>query len=441
MRIVRWLVLSIAVFALVYQIRYSLATIEASQTFLFVPFRLKPFTNVIDSVTMAAKQGEVSEGIGIRRGDELIAINGRPFVGQAVLSQELRRARQYLDSINILPPIQANEAILRWPFSVTVRSGAGERTTPVYFANCTCGNLNVRQVVWYSLLPSAFCVLIGLVVVVKGPRSPETWAFLGLMLCLSQVQVAPFLFGDWSLAAGPMEWRDWFRVPALVYQSFFSLSWPALLLLYASYSFSPLNNRTTKWAAAAITAVCLFKTGLILGWAESFRSVAPVHAAAGPILSWVPTGAFVVTAIVASRLPRFWAVMCATLAALAIAALYWPTTPYAIVTYPGTLKAGVETMQPLHLFRTPEVIGTTLVFLTFCVAVAACWRGRKAVQFVGMLLLFIPLLYRAVSTVWGVWWMPLIPSFALASLYGGGLLSTWLMLRGAKVIALHVRRS
>lgn len=218
MRPAFWWLSLVTLFLVAYQARSSMATIEASQTFLFVPFRVKPFTNVIDSVATAARQGE----FGVRRGDELLAVNGRPFVGHAVLSQELRRAR-YL--------------------SVTVRSDGRERTTPVYFANCTCGTLSVKQVIWYSLLPSAFCVLIGIVVAVRDPRYPETWAFLGLMLCLSLIQVVPFSFNDWGLAADPMEWRDWFRIPALAYQSFFTLSWPGWLLLCASYSIQPLNNR------------------------------------------------------------------------------------------------------------------------------------------------------------------------------------------------------
>jgi hypothetical protein len=50
-----WILVAAALLPVAYQVRYSIATVEASQTFLYLPFRLKPFTNEIESVTMPAR--------------------------------------------------------------------------------------------------------------------------------------------------------------------------------------------------------------------------------------------------------------------------------------------------------------------------------------------------------------------------------------------------
>jgi len=65
------------VFLAAFQIRYSIATLEAGNTFLFIPFHVKPCTNTIGSV------GHWTEDV-LHRGDELIAVNDRPFSGMSV---------------------------------------------------------------------------------------------------------------------------------------------------------------------------------------------------------------------------------------------------------------------------------------------------------------------------------------------------------------------
>lgn len=141
------------VFLVAFQIRYSIETIEVNDAFLYVPFRLKPATDIVASVGLGCAREAVHSG------DEPLAVNGRPFTRSAVHHQELRAARRYLDSANRLPAAELDKATSSWPFRVTVRSPSGDvRTREVNFPNCTCGAAFSSQVIWYRILPPAFCI-------------------------------------------------------------------------------------------------------------------------------------------------------------------------------------------------------------------------------------------------------------------------------------------
>lgn len=389
MRIASWLLLSIAAFPVAYQIRYSLAIIEARQTFLYIPFLVKPFTNRIESVGWTSGTG-TSEEDRLRPGDELLAVNGRPFVGASVLSRELRASRRYVDAANSLPDDRRFDALDGWSFLVTVRSGGQVRTIPLNFANCTCGSLGTPWIYFFSVIPPVVCIAAGLIALLTKRRDPKAWAFFALMLALSQIEFVPESLASFSQTADPMEWQGWFRIPSVAYQAFFAASWPAWLLLFASFVSPPLTNRITKWAVAALVGASAGEALLVLGWSESYRTVASLHAAA---------------------LGR-------TILAL------WPSSFFGIVMYPHLNPSG---RAPLLL--PPEVIGAALVVVMLLVAVAACWQRQRTIEFIGISLLTIPFLYRAASTVLAVWWVPYVPSLTLGALYLGMITSGWVLAR------------
>jgi hypothetical protein len=429
MRRKSWILVAAGLLPVAYQVRYSIATVEASQTFLYLPFRLKPFTNIIESVTMPARYDVNGTRVGLQRGDELIAINGRPFVGAGVLSQELRSARRYLDGISQMAPQQQTEAILKWPFVVTVRSGATERTTPVYFANCTCGRLGQTRVWWYSIIPPAACVLAGLIAIGRARGERRAWVFFAMTLCLSQIALVPGGFGDWSQAAYPTEWRDWFRVPALADHTFFTISWPAWLLLYACYSFKPWDNRFTKSVVALLMVVAVFDTGLAVGWSEAFRSVSIMSSFAEAVKPFVSPVALLLVSVTTFKLPKPWVVATVSMALVSIAALNAPVTPYDLVRYANTGQVYVELVHPLFVFRTTDVIFACFAIAMFLVAVGANWRSRDLVRDAGLFFMLAALVYRAASTVWGVWWMSPLPQLALGAIYAGVILSVLSLMR------------
>jgi len=427
MRVAAWLLTPIVIFPVVYQIRYSLATIEARQTFLYIPFHVKPFTNRIDWFGWPVRTSQNAEDR-LRLGDELVAVNGRPFVGASVLAQELRAATRYIDALNRLPPIQAGEAVKKWPFWVTARSGGESRTVPVYFAHCTCGSLDMPHVYWFSIIPPVVCVAAGVIALLAKPRDGKAWAFFALMLALSQVDLVPEALDNFSQTADPMQWQSSFRIPSVAYQAFFAMSWPAWLLLFCSFVFPPLANRTTKWVVAAMVAASALEALLAVGWSESYRTVSILHAAALGRTE-LTVASVVLTAVAASQFRRGWAVASAVFAAVAVLALYWPTSSFGIVMYPHLSPSGSELLLLPYLSRIPGVIGAVFAVVMLLVAIAACWQRQRAMEFIAVFLFTIPLLYRAASSDWPLWWMPSIPSLTLASLYLGIIASAWVLAR------------
>jgi len=415
-----------AVFISTFQVRFSLATLEARNTFLYIPFKLKPCTNTIESRGQSAKDA-------VRRDDELLAINGRPFTGTAVYRQELRSARRYLDYANRLSTKELIEALSRWPFRVTVRTGTAQaRTVDVYFANCTCGSLDPSQVAWYCIVPPAACVVLGLIVAASRSHSTLAWLFLAVMVCLSVVPIVPEWSDQWSQVADPREWRDWFRIPALAYQAFFSASWPAWLLLFAVYCFRRNGGSAAVWwAVSPVLVLASLKTLVAVGSSENFRAVASLRSALELSATWASVITFFCMAAALRSFGRRWVLTGAVLAGCATAVLCWP--------------AHVPDFQSNWMYdnvidyRTPNLVGacfTSAVLLVVGVAAfSLASRGQtttRLLSFASVLLLLVPFVYSALSSVVALWWTRFVPQGILASLFVGLLASAWIVLSAGR---------
>jgi hypothetical protein len=416
-----------AVFIVASQVRFSLATLEARNTFLYIPFQLKPCTNTIESRGQSAQRA-------VRLGDELVAVNGRPLTGMAVYRQELRSAGRYLDSVNRLPPSDVVEALSKWPFRVTIRTGTAEaRTVDIYFAHCTCGSLEMSQVVWYCLVPPVACVAVGLFVVAIRLQSPLAWLFLAIMVCLSVIPIVPEWSDQWSQVADPREWRDWFRVPALAYQAFFGASWPAWLILFAVYCFRRnVNSTTAWWAVTPILVVASLETLIAIGSSEYFRAVVPLHNALEASSNGVSIVTFFCMAAAVQSFGKRWALVSAMLAACAATVLCWPA-------HIPQFQAN-RMYDNLIDYRSPKVVGACLTAAVLLVVVV--WAGRALaasakpradmigglLAIVSVLLLLVPFFYSALSSVAALWPMPFVPQCVVASLFVGMLASAWMVL-------------
>jgi len=421
-----------AAFIIVFQIRYSIATLEARSTFLFIPFQVEQCTDTIESV------GQPAKGV-LRSGDKLIAVNGRPFTGMSVYRQELRTATRYLDAVNRRPEKDLAEALSRWPFSVTVRSGPGEaRTVEVNFAHCTCGSLDIFQVVWYCILPPTICMLLGLVVAVYSRlRSALPWLLLAVVVCVSLVPLVPEWSSSWSQVADPLEWRDWFRIPALAYQSFFRASWSAWLLMFAVYCFRKnVKVLTAWWAVAPILAVAVLKTVVSIGSAESYRVVAPLHRVLESASTGISVMLFFCTALVTWSFGRRWVLVSAILATCAAIALCWPASvPEFHVT---------RMDDDIAYYRTSDVVGTCFTAAVLLVVIVAGWSSLVAsakhrrrptgelFAIFSMVLLLVPFMYSALSGVVALWWMRFVPQGVLICLYAGLLGVAWVVLSACR---------
>jgi hypothetical protein len=427
----RLALLACTLFLLAFQIRYSIETWEARNTFLFIPFQLTPCTNTIEAVGYAEKDV-------LHASDALIAVNGRSFTGASVYHQELRAAGRYLDAANRLPSKELVEALSRWPFRVTVRFGTADaRTVNVHFAHCTCGSLSSSQVVWYCILPPVICILLGLVVAtVNRSQSVLPWLFLAVAVCLSLVTIVPEPSSHWSQTANPLEWRDWFRVPALAFQSFFSASWSAWLLLFAVYCFRQnAKYLIACWAVAPMFAVAVVKTLIAIGSSECFRLVAPIHRVMEAASMEISIALLFCTGLVPWAFGRIWAIASTILAACAAILLCWPASPPAF--------HATWMFENIAYLRTPEVVSACFTAAVLLVAVNAGWQSsavsakptqRSTSGVLGslsMVLLLVPFLYSALSGVLGLWWTPFVPQGVLASLYVGLLGSAWFVFRTA----------
>ena len=412
----RLALLPVAVFLVAFQVRYAMETIEARSTFLFVPFRLKPCANILGSVAWESGRDVVHPG------DELLAVNGRPFTGASVYWQELRRVQRYLDAANRLPVEDAIKAVLNWPFHVTVRSGGETRTVEVHFAHCTCGSLGWLRVIWYCVLPPVICTLAGLAGVAGRPTARLAWLFLAVTVCLSQVALVPVEFFDWSQGANPLEWHDWFRIPAVALQAFFAASWPAWFLLLAVHALrQDVLSPAAWWAVMPIWLVSGLKTLIAVGWSENFRVIEPLYQTWEPATTAATVIALFAAVFVTWGGAKAWTAAAAGFAALAAALLYWP----------ASLRASGGAPVAADLLRNPEVIGAAFTAALFLLLTAACRSARRYLAALALFLLLVPFQYGAVSTGWGLWWTGSVPQVALGSLYAGLAGFLWLLLRRA----------
>ncbi len=386
----RWLLLPVVVFLAGFQIRYSVETLRAIRELMFVPFRVRPFTNRID----------LFRGGGVRSNVELLAVNGRPFTGLSVYLQELRTTWRRGDR----------------PLSVTVRSSGGPaRTIDAVSAHCTCGVRDHWERIRFSVLSPAFCVLLGVVVAFLRPGSPLGWAFLALMLSLSQLTLLPEEVESakgvelFRQAVDLREWPDWFRVPSVAYTAFFAASWPAWLLLFAAYRFPPRTRTSVHWAwllALPVLGFAILQSVLAVCWSEYYRAVTPLYRALEHISTELIVGAFLGTILFAARFGKRWTAAAAVTAALAVTALYWPASP---PTSGEWLHYSDKTwrFEPVipRFLRTTEIIGAAFASAVSLLIAAANYRALRRVEVFALVLLalLLPFLFCALAHSWRLW--------------------------------------
>lgn len=186
--------------SMLFQARYASDIWQADK--LDIPF-ISPETAsaALDLVMPAA------ERLGLRRGDILLAVNGRKYTGSAVLAEAYAGARVG-DSI-----------------SLSVRSGSEIHTIKIPAAT---GSNSISRMAFDILLNVAMpigCILLGCGVVLVRPRDFQAWLLLGLLLGFSQL-LSAFKIEAW----GP-GWRDW----AMGYHMALAQAWPSFMFLFGFF--------------------------------------------------------------------------------------------------------------------------------------------------------------------------------------------------------------
>ena len=212
--------------------------------------------------TSAIVVGFLSPGAkhaGLREGDNLLAVNGRPLRGTAVYGEEMAKAH-------------AGDLL-----GVTVRAGdsqspGSERSVALVLEAKRQVALAVALTLFVAM--PAFCILLGFWVAAARPRDSRAWLLLALLLCLATL---------WE--PGLEGWGRGVRDLAEVYHTFFHSAWPVWMVLLGIYFPEPFPSGTRwrwwewlKWGLAVPLALyTLVDIALSLGRMERFALVAPLE--------------------------------------------------------------------------------------------------------------------------------------------------------------------
>jgi len=196
---------------------------------------------------------------GLREGDNLLAVNGRPLRGTAVYGEEMAKAH-------------AGDLL-----GVTVRAGdsqspGSERSVAFVLEAKRQVALAVALTLFVAM--PAFCILLGFWVAAVRPRDSRAWLLLALLLCLATL---------WE--PGLEGWGRGVRDLAEVYHTFFHSAWPVWMVLLGIYFPEAFPSGTRwrwwewlKWGLAAPLALyTLLDIALSLGRMERFALVAPLE--------------------------------------------------------------------------------------------------------------------------------------------------------------------
>ena len=333
--------------AVLYQIRYSHDIIRDEK--VSVPFfatqDASPVINLVDPPAIAA---------GLRRGDILIAVNGRPYTGTAVRAEEIAGAR---------PGV---------PIAVTVQSSDGSNKTqhtlqlPVTWSNASAVNL-IYDFLLQIFLP-LFCILLGFWVAAVRPRDPLAWLLLGLLLSFPNI-----------LEAHKIEsWGPGLRELAMIYHAGLGYAWPVLMYFFGKLfpeEFPPQSTWRKIWRALFWLAVI---PDIALGLPQLVVKVGGIagYSRVMPIYLWLQHLAWVAQAMAYILVSSFFAAIgikssFATLdAQRRLRVLYWGTsiamTPALVIGIAGMLseKSGAHPLPEWLV-----AIGLSLLLL-FPVALA-----------------------------------------------------------------------
>ena len=147
---------------------------------------------------------------GIKEGDILVAINGRPFTATAVYGEAIAHAA-------------AGDAL-----QVTVRSPgeAAARTANVTLQphKLFLSSAGIVMVVTLKIVLPIFCILLGFWVAAVRPRDPSAWLLVPVLLFLSTYY-----------NAGMESWGPAIRDLATIYRVVIDSAWPLFMFLFGLY--------------------------------------------------------------------------------------------------------------------------------------------------------------------------------------------------------------
>jgi serine phosphatase RsbU (regulator of sigma subunit) len=235
----------------------------------FIQRRLQALTNP-DTFVLNQIQTSISgqitslsntaEAAGLRKGDVLLAVEGRPYTGRGVLTDALV-GKRIGDPLTVT--IRRAEAQASEPESITFPIG------PVRGDSDSLSALSKWLfVIVITIVMPIFCLLVGFWVAAHRPRDPQAWLLLGLLLSFAQMPTG------FDMIA----WKGALRDIAIVYHHGIRSLWAVFMLLFGIYFPERLTlDRRWPWAKwifiAPLTAVAVANVASEICEARNLASV------------------------------------------------------------------------------------------------------------------------------------------------------------------------
>ena len=247
------------VVSIVLQVRVT----ERNIGYLFGVTRIRSPISIGDaSATITSVRPEAEEA-GVKPGDRIVSVNGRPYTGTADAADEIMRAGDGgLVNIGVERPSDGSQ----FAATITVRSVVGALS----------GAERLTLVVVNNLTP-ILCLALGFFVAALRPRDRVAWLLLGLMIGFSQLPIG----------IDQLAWSGLMRDVNIAFYKLFEGAWPIWMMLFGIYfperfSFD-IRVPWVKWLLILpLGFFVVVNTILFVGNAEDYRSIQGLHRAVAP---------------------------------------------------------------------------------------------------------------------------------------------------------------
>src|SRR3974390_1789340 len=170
--------------------------------------------------------GPEARSTGIRDGDILLAVNGRPSTGLAAYGEEIAKSK----------PGEELEVTVRTPDANAGRTAKVNLTSPQSTIDWT-----MLAVVMIKAVLPAFSIPLAFGVAFVRPRDISAWLLVGVLLGLSNL-----------FTAGTESWGPWVRDMAEFYWTSCNAAWPLCMMFFGLYFPEPFpSNRAQTWVRLA----------------------------------------------------------------------------------------------------------------------------------------------------------------------------------------------
>jgi len=188
--------------AALYQVRLTKDVLRDEKVDL--PF----FYPQMASASIDFSRSETMAGEGLHRSDMLIAINGRPYTGTAVLGQELAKATPGTSLAVTVRFFKSGVAVVHTVELPVTRSKNGAMAFAL-------------DLLLHIAMP-VFCLLLGAWVVIARPRDLPAWLLFGLLLSFPQI------FEIYKVPG----WEPGFRELGMIYHTLLARAWPIFMCFF-----------------------------------------------------------------------------------------------------------------------------------------------------------------------------------------------------------------